>query len=275
MYGVFTFRSVKSLCPSIVASESGVMFVQWPPFAWTTVPPGPPVRGWPERRAHPPMTAMSATASPDPSRAHLRGDADPAVRRPVVPGRPAAPALRDVFIVGWLLLRLLDIAMELLRRGWARLGASGSRCRGDGSLGGRLDRIRARPQDEDLVRLLRACGVAGEIRVVDLRDAARERRADAAVLRRGQLDRPSQRFDVDRRPLHDVEDVDPGEGVRVSVHLHALGAHLVPRHLLALLAEDRDDVHGRAARERDRDQLCRARPGVTPTVVEDEDVPAA
>src|SRR5450759_2701683 len=117
MYGVFTFRSVKSFLPSIVASVSGVMFVQWPPFAWTTVPVGPPdaveppVPAWPERRAHPPMTAMSATTSPDPSSTHRRGDPDAAVPRPVVPGRPAEPAFRDGFTLGWLLLRLLDIAI--------------------------------------------------------------------------------------------------------------------------------------------------------------------
>src|SRR5665811_355874 len=74
------------------------MFVQRPPFAWTTVPSerpeaGVPVPGWLERRAHPAMTAMSATASPDPSSTHRRVDADPAGRPPAVPGRAGRAGL--------------------------------------------------------------------------------------------------------------------------------------------------------------------------------------
>src|SRR5450759_947880 len=116
MYGVFTFRSVKSLAGSVEASVSGVMFVQRPPFAWTTVPSerpeaGVPVPGWLERRAHPAMTAMSATTSPDPSSTNRCVDADPAGRPPAVPGRAAETAFRGVFAVARLLLRLLNIVM--------------------------------------------------------------------------------------------------------------------------------------------------------------------
>src|SRR5450759_59489 len=93
------------------------MFVQRPPFAWTTVPSerpeavGFPVPDRPERSAHPAMTAMRATTSPDPSSSHRRVELDPTEPRLVVPGRPATPALRDPVAVAWLLLRLLDIVM--------------------------------------------------------------------------------------------------------------------------------------------------------------------
>src|ERR1700690_590910 len=116
MYGVFTFRSVKSLVPSIAASLSGVMLVQRPPRAWTTVPSEPPATAaplepvLPERKAHPATTAISATASPDPSRSQ-RGPLRGAAAFLVLPaGRPAEPVVRDVFALAWLPLFLLDIA---------------------------------------------------------------------------------------------------------------------------------------------------------------------
>src|SRR5450759_1153604 len=117
MYGVFTLRSVKSFFASIEASVSGVMFVQWPPFAWTAVPCGPPdvaappVPGCPERMAQPATTAMSATASADPSSTHGRVVPDPAELRFAVPDRPVEPPARGAIAVAWRRLRLLAIVM--------------------------------------------------------------------------------------------------------------------------------------------------------------------
>src|SRR5664279_3070705 len=126
MYGVFTFRSVKSFALSIPASVSGVMLVQWPPLAWTTVPWGAPVEavgeplpGEPERMAHPATTAMSATPRPDASRAHRRFGVPPtfpARARPTPPRCAAEPAERGRVPVAWLCLCLPDMTIVSFER---------------------------------------------------------------------------------------------------------------------------------------------------------------
>src|SRR5664279_2763184 len=98
MYGVFRFRSVKSFAPSIPASVSGVMLVQWPPFAWTTVPwipldaVGEGAPDGPERMAQPATTAMSATPRPDARTAQRRLELAPVLPVRVGPGLAPCPA---------------------------------------------------------------------------------------------------------------------------------------------------------------------------------------
>ena len=93
--------------------------------------------------------------------------------------------------------------------------------------------------------------------VVDLGQTTRQRRADGAVLRREQLDRSADRVAVDRPTVDHVEDVDPGQRIRMVVLLRAACQHPVAGDHLALLAQDGDDVHRGAAGDRHRDQLRR------------------
>ena len=65
------------------------------------------------------------------------------------------------------------------------------------------------------------------VAMVDLGRARRQHRVDRAVLERRQLDAAPDRLDADARPLDLVEDVDPGQDLRVLVALDGLDPDLV------------------------------------------------
>jgi hypothetical protein len=119
--------------------------------------------------------------------------------------------------------------------------------------------------------VLLANAVADDVRVVDLRGARSEVSGHRAVARGGQLDRSPDGLDLDR-PLDEVDDPDALERAGVLVALLARHADLVAVERLALLAQDRGDVHGRAAGLGEQQELRRSGPGVTLGIVKHDDV---
>src|SRR5215204_6570031 len=90
-------------------------------------------------------------------------------------------------------------------------------------------------------------------------DARPERGGDAAILGLGQLDGRGHGRLRDSTAAYDVAHLDAREGAWMFVTPLAPHLDAVDGNLLPLLLQDRDHVHGRAAAERDEQQLHRRR----------------
>src|SRR6188768_475510 len=110
----------------------------------------------------------------------------------------------------------------------------------------------------------------------DLDLSGRERPTDAAVARCRKLDSAPHGLNVNVVSFDDVSDLERGEdvGMRV-VALRTEAFDVVSRDYLALLAQDRDDVHGGAPGKGNQYELRGARPEIAVGVVHDETVAAS
>src|ERR1019366_3287293 len=94
--------------------------------------------------------------------------------------------------------------------------------------------------------------------------------ADRAVLLFGELDRVFQCLRRNIDPADDVVGANLGEDLRRVRRLVSFHLDFVAGDLLALLAQDGDDIERRAARQRDGDKFDGLRSGVTGSVVKEE-----